>query len=88
MIPKKTRTAFGDIAPRTRAEAKARATVTPNRWIPSPAARQWLYGVLVTLAPVGVTYGLVTAEEGGMWLAVASAVLGLGNLLAVRNVPR
>lgn len=79
------RTAFGDV-PRTRAEF--RATETPNKWLPSPEARQWLYGVLVALAPVGVTYGLITVEQGGMWLAVASAVLGLGNLLAARNVPK
>lgn len=61
---------------------------TPNRWITSPAARQWLYGVLVALAAVGVAYGLITAEQSGLWLAVASAVLGLGNVLAAGNVPR
>lgn len=72
--------------PRTRAEA--RATATPNRWIPSPAARQWLYGVLAALAPVGVAYGAITAEQGGLWLAVASAVLGVSNLLAAKNTPR
>lgn len=74
--------------PRTRAEAKARATQTPNRFIPSPAARQWLYGVLVALSPVGVSYGLITTAQGGMWLAVASAVLGVSNLLAAKNVPK
>ena len=34
--------------PKTRAEA--RATTTPNRWIPSPAARLWLYGIAVAVA--------------------------------------
>ena len=79
------RTASGDI-PSTRAEL--RATQTPNKWVPSPGVRLWLYGVLATLAPVGVAYGVVTAEQGGMWLAVASAVLGVSNLLAARNVPK
>jgi len=72
--------------PQTRAEA--RANRTPNRWIPSPQARLWLYGVLVALSPVGVSYGLITVEQGGMWLVLASAVLGVSNLLAARNTPK
>lgn len=83
----KLRTAFGDV-PSTRAEAKARATATPNRWIPSPEARLWLYGVLVALAALGAGYGIITAEQGGLWLALGAAVLGVGNLLAARNVPK
>lgn len=72
--------------PKTRAEA--RATQTPNRWIPSTAVRLWLYGVLVALAALGVAYGIVTIEQGGLWLSLGAAVLGVGNLLAARNVPR
>lgn len=75
-------------APTTRAEVKQRATLTPNRWIPSPDARRWLYGVLVTLAGVGVGYGIITAEQGGLWLSLGAAVLGVGPLVAGRNVPR
>ncbi|GAB6857877.1 hypothetical protein [Microbacterium xylanilyticum] len=77
-----------DAEPTTRAEAKQRATQTPNRWIPSPDARRWLYGVLVALAGVGVGYGIITAEQGGLWLSLGSAVLGTGPLIAGRNVPR
>ena len=84
----KERTAFGDIVPRTRAEAKSRATITPNRWVPSPAVRLWLYGILVALAALGVGYGILTVEQGGLWLALGAAVLGVGNLIAARNVPR
>lgn len=73
-------------APRTRAEA--RATTTPNRWIADPAVRLWLYGILAAAAPIGVAYGLITVEQGGLWLALASALLGVGNLLAARNTPR
>ncbi|MDF2826859.1 MAG: hypothetical protein K0R01_142 [Mycobacterium sp.] len=72
--------------PKTRAEA--RATTTPNAWIPSPAARLWFYGVLVALAALGVGYGIVTIEQGGLWLALGAAVLGAGPAVAARNVPR
>ena len=74
--------------PQTRAEAKQRATETPNRWIPDPATRSWLYGILVCLAAIGVGYGIITAEQGGLWLSLAAAVLGVGPLVAGRNVPR
>lgn len=73
-------------APQTRAEA--RATRTPNAWVPSPAVRLWLYGILVAAAPVAVAYGVLTLEQGGLWLALAGAALGVGNLIAARNVPR
>lgn len=72
--------------PKTRAEA--RATETPNRWVPSPEVRLWMYGILVALAALAVAYGVVTVEQGGLWLALAAAVLGVGNLIAARNVPR
>lgn len=72
--------------PRTRAEL--RATQTPNRWVPSPAVRLWLYGILVAGAALAVGYGLLTVEQGGLWLALGAAVLGGGNLIAARNVPR
>lgn len=75
-----------DPKPTTRAEA--RATETPNAWIPSPAVRLWFYGVLVALAALAVAYGLVTVEQGGLWLALGAAVLGAGPLVAARNVPR
>ena len=81
------RTGFGEV-PSTRAEAKQRATTTPNKWIPSPELRGWLYSILAALAAVGVGYGVITAEQGGLWLALGAAVLGVGNLIAARNVPR
>ena len=61
---------------------------TPNRWIPSKAARLWLYGVAVAAAALLVGYGLLTAEHGGLWLALVGSVLGLGNAVAGRNVPK
>ena len=73
-------------APKTRAEA--RATQTPNRWVPSPEVRLWMYGILVALAALAVAYGVVTVEQGGLWLSLGAALLGVGNLIAARNVPR
>lgn len=81
------RDAFGEV-PSTRAEARALATETPNKWIPRPEVRLWLYGVLVALAALGIGYGLITIEQGGLWLAVFAAVLGVGPLIAARNTPR
>lgn len=74
--------------PTTRAAAKARATETPNRWIPSTAARLWLYGIGVALAALLVGYGVITTEQGGLWLVLFGAMLGTGNAVAARNVPR
>lgn len=72
--------------PRTRAEA--RATQTPNKWVPSPDARLWLYGIAVALAALLIGYGILTVEQGGLWLALFGAILGTGNAVAARNVPR
>lgn len=68
--------------------AAARATETPNRWVPSPEVRLWGYGVLVALAGVAIGYGVITAEQGGLWTALGAAVLGVGNLVAAKNTPR
>ena len=68
--------------------AQLRTTTTPNRWVPSPAVRLWLYGILTALAALGVGYGIVTAEQSGLWLALGSALLGAGNLIAAGNTPR
>ncbi|MFJ3392015.1 phage holin [Leifsonia aquatica] len=59
-----------------------------NKIIPSPAARAWIYGVLVAAAAVAIGYGLITAEQGNLWLALAGAVLGLSNSLALANTPK
>lgn len=72
--------------PRTRAEARPQRT--PNRWIPSTAARLWLYGVAVAVAALLIGYGVMTIEQGGLWLALIGALLGTGNAVAARNVPR
>lgn len=60
--------------------------IAPNRWIPRPEVRAWIYGIAVAGAALLVGYGVLTIEQGGLWLAVIGAVLGTSNLLAARNV--
>lgn len=60
----------------------------PARFVPSPAARLWLYGIAGAAVPALVLYGVTSPDEGAAWLAIAGAVLapaGLG--LAAANVP-
>lgn len=84
----KQRTAFGEV-PRTRAEAKERATITPNRWVPSPAVRAWLYGIVAAVVPLLVLLGVFSSEIGAHVLNVAAAFLAIGGLaLAARNTPK
>lgn len=59
-----------------------------NKIIPSPAARAWIYGVLVAGSLVAIGYGVITAEQGNLWLTLAGAVLGLSNGLALANTPK
>lgn len=52
-------------------------------WLTEPR-RAWLYRVLVAASAVAVGYGLLNAEQAGLWLALGAAAL-LGNGLAARN---
>jgi hypothetical protein len=62
---------------------------TPNRWIPDPAVRRWLYGVVVAMIPVLVLFGLISPESVQLWLNLAAAILGLGTTaLATVNTPK
>lgn len=77
--------------PKTRAEAAAQreAAAVPNRWIPSPAARRWLYGVLTAAGPLVVFYGLMTAQEVVLWLGLGATILGTPvGALASANTPK
>lgn len=69
--------------PRTRAEAKA--TITPNRWVPRPEFRAWLYNIAIATVALLVAIGVVTSPElGDLILALVGAVLAV----ARANVPR
>lgn len=62
------------------------AALTPNRLIPSPAVRRWLYGSAIAVLGVLGVFGLVTAEQTvaignaiGVLLAIAPISLALAN---------
>lgn len=74
---------------RLAAEQVAHASKTPNRWIPSPELRLWIYGVILAVVPLLVLLGIVTEEVGGHIVLIAAAVLSVGaNALALANIPR
>lgn len=62
---------------------------TPNRWVPRPEVRAWIYGILAAAGPVAVVYGLVTAEQVALWLGLGGAILGIpAGALAAANTPK
>lgn len=48
-----------------------------------PDIRKRIYGILLASAPLVVAYGLATEQQVTLWIAFASAALGL----AFNNVP-
>ncbi|MGV0785092.1 phage holin [Mycolicibacterium sp. XJ775] len=44
--------------------------------LPTPAVRQWLYGIVVAVLPLLVVLKVVAPEDVPLWLALAGAVLG------------
>lgn len=59
-----------------------------NHIITNPKFRAYIYGVMVAAGAVALVYGLVNAEQLGVWLALGGAVLGLSNGLALANTPK
>jgi hypothetical protein len=59
-----------------------------NHIITNPKTRAYIYGVMVAAGAVALVYGLVNAEQLGVWLALGGAVLGLSNGLALANTPK
>jgi hypothetical protein len=59
----------------------------PNRWVPSPKARAYIYRCLVAAGPVVLLYGLLTAEEIAVWLGLGATILSPGGALAAANTP-
>lgn len=58
-----------------------------NHIIKNPQVRLWLYGIFVAAGAVAVGYGVVTAEQSGLWLALVGAILSTSNALAAANTP-
>ncbi|MEW1813286.1 hypothetical protein AB0284_21595 [Pseudarthrobacter phenanthrenivorans] len=71
------------------ADHRAPTDRTPNRWIPDPIIRKYLYGVVLAMIPVLVAFGFISPEQVQLWLNLAAAVLGLGTtVLATANTPK
>lgn len=47
-----------------------------NIKLPSPAARQWLYGIATTVLPLLVVLKILQPSDVPLWLALIGAVLG------------
>lgn len=47
--------------------------------------RRYLYGLLVPLAAVLVAYGIVDNESAPLWIALATAVLGVPAVESARS---
>lgn len=58
-----------------------------NHIIANPDIRKWMYRVAAAIGVVLIGYGIVTAEQGGLWLSLIGAVLGGPNGLASVNTP-
>lgn len=61
-------------SPRRRRDRGARGT-----WW-TLTRRRWAYGIATALAPVAVSYGLVSGEQAAPLIALAGAVLGVTGL--------
>lgn len=60
----------------------------PNRWIPSPAARKWLYGIAVAVVALFTTLGTLSEPVARSILDIVAAVVSIGSLsLAQVNTP-
>lgn len=69
--------------------AALRPTRTPNRWIPSPPVRLWIFRGIAAAGPLVVFYGLATSEEIALWLGLGATILGTPSAtLASVNVPK
>lgn len=60
----------------------------PNRFIPSPKVRAYIYSVGVAAGPLVIFYGLATAQEVALWLGFGGTALALPSALALANTPK
>lgn len=56
--------------------------------ITNPKFRAYIYGIFAAAGAVALVYGLVNAEQLGVWLALGGAALGLTNGLAYANTDK
>lgn len=58
----------------------------PREVVPA-AVRAYLYPVVLAVVPLLVAYGLISAEVAPLWVALGTALLGLGTATAYRPRP-
>lgn len=58
-----------------------------DKIIPNPTVRKWMYGVGLAVVAVLIGYGIVTAEQGNLWISLITALLGFNGVLSVANTP-
>lgn len=56
--------------------------------MPSPAVRQWIYGVANAGVGVAIVYGLINGVEAAAWGLLINAVLGLAQANTPSNSAR
>lgn len=65
------------------------AAVTPNKWIPSPEIRKYIYRVIAAFGPIAIAYGFITDTELVLWLGFIETVLVTPvGVLAAANTPK
>lgn len=57
-----------------------------GHWITNPKTRAYLYGIGIAASPLAVGYGIINAEQSGLWVSFLGAVLGINNSLALANL--
>lgn len=64
------------------------AAETPNKWVPSPALRKYIYRVLAAFGPIAIAYGFISDTEFVLWLGFVETVLVTPvSVLAAANTP-
>lgn len=58
-----------------------------NRIIKNPEVRRYMYVVGVALAALLVGYGVLNAENSGLWLSLLGALLGFNQVTSAVNTP-
>lgn len=80
---------YEDRQARLAAESTEGTLEVPNRWIPSPALRSWLYGVSIAVLALCGALEIVSPQLNGAITGVVAAVLGIANgSLALANTPK
>lgn len=54
-------------------------------FIKNEATRRYIYGIVVAAGALAIIYGIVNVQQLGGWIALAGAILGITNGLALAN---